>query len=220
MQKRSEKSFQAKPPLSSNKLINSITDLMLDKFVICLCEKDLSPLIIEGNPSKKQLQDAWQKVYDEYCDALKTKQQKGMKNLVTEVTILQQRVFAIHACVFRLSIQHSDEIVLELKKWINVREKLKPDNKEQYEKDLQSILTRCQSKYEIELKQRAKELEESVPKENQKVDKWYFEKMIVQLQKHMGISINKFKTTVASFVFMMADLLAKGEELDRQLRKA
>jgi hypothetical protein len=194
---------------------------MLDKFIVCLCEKDLSPLIIEGNPSKTELQDAWQKIYDEYADALKTKEQRGMKNLVTEVTILQQRVFAIHACVFRLSIQHSEEIVTELKKWINVREKLKPDNKEQYEKDLQSILTRCQSKYEIELKQRLKELDESLPKgETEKVDKWYFERMCVQLSKHMGISINKFKTTVASFVFMLADLLAKGEEMDRKLRKA
>jgi leucyl-tRNA synthetase len=133
--------------------------------------------------------------------------------------ILQQRVFAIEACVFRLSIQHSEEIVTELRKWITVKEKFDTSNPEQYQRDLQAIINRCKSRYEIDLRQRLTELEQRLPQTEQKIDKWYFEKMIVQLQKTFG-QINKFKTTVANFVFMMADLLARGEEMDRQLSKA
>jgi exonuclease VII large subunit len=199
-----------------HKIVDSITELMLDKFIICLCDGDLSVL---GEGTEEELKAAWQKIYDEYSDALTTKEQRGTRRESIDVMILQQRVFAIEACVFRLSIQHSEEIVTELRKWITVKEKFDTSNPEQYQRDLQAIINRCKSRYEIDLRQRLTELEQRLPQTEQKIDKWYFEKMIVQLQKTFG-QINKFKTTVANFVFMMADLLARGEEMDRQLSKA
>jgi hypothetical protein len=193
---------------------------MLHKFIICHCEGDLSQLIISGEPTKEQLQAAWSKIMDERSNALRGKEQIQIESLTKDIELLQVRINAIRACVLRLSFQHSDEIVAELKKWINVREKFDTSDPESYKKDLEAIVIRS-SKFLTELRHRSRELEMLVPKGDEtKTDKWYYEKMIVQLEKHMGKSIIKSQTSVANFDFMLADLMAKVEAIDRQLPKA
>lgn len=203
---------------AKKKLYTSATELFLDKFIICLCEEDYSVLIKDSEGiTEEDIKKAWDSIYFEYKDIIKDREQRNNETLIQEYTLLISRRNIINLCLYRLSEFHSDEIIEELKKWTMVVEKLDPGDPEQYAKDIESIRNR-NARIDVDIRHLEMELSKRLPEVvTDKIDKWHFEKVIVQLEKHIGKSIVKETTTTANYAFMLVDLIMKSEELNRQL---
>jgi hypothetical protein len=220
--KKELKEQQASSSLEPKKkqIISSITDLMLDKFIICMCDDDLSVLVLDWtNVNEDDVKAAWEKILDEYGDLLKDREQEHLQSITKEINLLITKKNVIYKCLYRLSIEYSEEIVNELKKWTLVLEKFDINNPESYAKDLENIRNR-NTRIDIDIRNLQNELDNHLPDgiENQS-DKYVFERTLIQLQKHMGHSINKFEISVASYALMLVDLIMKAEENDRQLNR-
>jgi hypothetical protein len=217
--KKELKEQQASSSLEPKKkqIISSITDLMLDKFIICMCDDDLSVLVIDWtNVNEDDVKAAWENILDEYKEALKSREQEHLESISREINYLVTKKNTINACLYRLAIAYSKETVAELSKWTLVIEKFDTSKDDQYYKDIESVKAR-NARIDIDIRHLKEELNKSLPEgiEN-KTDKYFFEKQIIHLEKHMHKPIIKSQTTVANFVFMIVDMIMRAEELERQ----
>jgi hypothetical protein len=186
------------------KVIDSITELMLSDFIVCLLDKDYSSLAVHRpSASQQELQQAWNKIYGEYLDGIVDSEQAAYINLSKEVVIMETRIEMITACLGVLSFSFDQEILDNLRAWTPIWETFDPTNPQQYNKDIESVEMRI-NEIKVELRQSKQELAQITP-ETEEVDRFYFEKVIVQLEKHKG-PIDKWRTTVANFVFSLRDL--------------
>jgi hypothetical protein len=205
------------PEPKKKQIISSITDLMLDKFIVATCDDDLSVLVIDwANVTEEDVKAAWENILDEYKEALKSREQEHLQTISKEINYLISKKNTIESCLLRLSIAYSKEIVDELNKWTLVIEKFDTSSVAQYQKDIDSIRAR-NTRINIDIRHLKEELKRNLPEgiEN-KTDKYFFEKQIIHLEKHMHKPIIKSQTTVANFVFMIVDMIMRAEELERE----
>jgi hypothetical protein len=185
-------------------VIDSITELMLSDFIVCLLDKDYSSLAVnKPSASQQELQQSWNKIYGEYLDGIVDSEQAAYINLSKEVVIMETRIEMITACLGVLSFNFDQEILDNLRVWTPIWERFDPADPQQYNKDIESVEMRI-NEIKVELRQSQQELAQITP-ETEEVDRFYFEKVIVQLEKHKG-PIDKWRTTVANFVFSLQDL--------------
>jgi hypothetical protein len=196
-------------------IISSASDLMLSKFIVCMCDQDYSGLIIKGNPTNEQLQKAWNKIYDEYLSIIKDKEQSYVMQLTKEVYLLEFKINIINTIVTSLSIRPDVEILKELKRWIPVWGEFNPGDEKKYLEELQLVINQSK-RLVIDLQSKTEELNDLIPKEKTNVTRDYFDKLIWQLSKYAKHQINKYTITVSEFAEGLADMRMMNEYLISQ----
>jgi hypothetical protein len=186
-------------------IVDSITDLMLSDFIVCLTKQNYSCLA-KGNieATEEQLSSAWDNIYNQYIDETDDSEQKAYVNLSKEAAVLEIKIQIIQACIEVLRLEHRAEIVEELRQWMPVFEKFDPADREQYLKDIQAVEMRS-AEFGVDLRHIQHELAEVTPEDSEPVSAMSFEKVLTQLEMHRKYKIDKFTTTVASFAFMLKD---------------
>jgi len=200
----------------SETLYHTISDLPLDRFVTCVCDGDLSALIITGAPTEIELQAAWETIYEQYIDALKDKDQMYILKLTKQINALEFDIKLIQLCIKRLSVEHSPEVLSQLKKVISVPGKFNPEDAEQYAKDLSVAITRSKSLI-LDIENKKGELSRITPKNaSEKMDRGSFDGLIVKISKYMHFRVDKKQTTVSEFVQMVVDMRETAESMEME----
>ncbi len=213
----SENNLLNKADLISKNIISSASDLTLDKFIVCLCDNDLSVLVINWDyVTEDDIKKAWNNIRNEYISVLKDKQQIYLYELSKEVNLLEFKIQQINLCVKYLSIEPNTEVLNELKKLVPVSGSFNPSDAQQYIKDLQLVINQSK-RLIIQLDEKRKELEELMPKQSGvAISKEYFDKLIVQVSKYMHFQVVKQTTTVTQFANMISDMKMMAEAIKKE----
>jgi hypothetical protein len=188
------------------KVIDQITELMMDKFIDGICNGNLKVLVIEGDPSVAVLEKAWSSIYQQYLDNMGDEEQKQSAKLITEINLLESRCNLVRLVVKRLRLQHSAEVIEDLKKVVAVDVVLDPADPDTYKKGLSRILSKCR-RWELDIQGKKEELALLQPDSSEeKIDAIHFDKIIIRLSRHMKFKVNKFKTAVSEFCMMFSDM--------------
>ena len=173
----------------NHNLYHRITDLPLHKFITCLVDKDLSPLIISGTPTKNQLLEAWQIIYDEFSDAIGGGENKTYLSLLKDITKLDNKLKFVESIVNILSTPYRDEsandIILVLNKICNTKFKFNDPA------ELQRCIDRSMSiKIQLELKMmQLKEMQGKMEGENKKPTREQFLDTLIELSDHVKYEV-------------------------------
>lgn len=137
-------------------------------------------------------------IYEEFFNAIKDKQGRYINKLIDDINLLQTKYALAQLAIkyMELTNERDAEVMSVLSSYLAIR----PTD------GLKIILTRSRKLLsDIDLKR--KELERISPKaDGSKVDRKYFTRLIVQVQKHFKIIIIKKEVTVAEFAEMIIDL--------------
>lgn len=203
---------------SSLILYRSIDTLPLDRFITCVCDQDLSVLVISGTPTPNELLSAWNDIYDEYVAAVNDKEQQHILRLTKEINCLEFDFKLIGLCVTRLEIEHSDEVLGILKKLIPTNLKFNPADLEQYKKDLSLVISKSKRMI-IEIENKRGELGKLAPEKGSRVTRSEFDKVIVRASKFMAYKVDKKTTTVSEFVRIVDEMRKEADSIE-QINKA
>lgn len=219
--------FKKKQIDISSHVINSITELTLDKFIMCVCDGNLSVLVKDWFLVKeKNIYDAWENIYTEYVNAIEDKEQRYILKLTKEINLLQCKLVMIYSIINTISTEYqltgkSDEKLLaNLKKYINVTGKFDPNDTDGYMRDLELVIANYK-RLMTEFQTKKIEYEKLIPKNSKsKVDRKYFDSIITQISKHMKSIVDPKNITVSLFVSMMMDMKTEAERIDKEIKKA
>lgn len=200
--------------ISSLKLYRSIDTLPLERFITCICDKDLTALVISGNATGEELVSAWNDIYDQYVIAVNDKEQQYILRLTKEINCLEFDYKLIGLCVTRLEIEHSEEVLGILKKLVPTNLKFNPADIEQYKKDLSLIISKSKRMI-VEIENKRGELGRLAPEKGERVNRSEFDKMIVRASKYMQYKIDKKATTVSEFVQIIDEMRKEADSIDK-----
>lgn len=92
-------------------------ELPLWNFVQVVTKGELSPLIIEGNPSDEQLIAAWDSIFTEYCDIMASKGQTYVLHIQREIKHIESKLTIMQLCIDRLQISYYEPAIEVLKEY-------------------------------------------------------------------------------------------------------
>lgn len=174
------------------KVHNNIVDLPLRKYVEALVDKNLHALVIEGDPTREELEQAWQDVQSQYGDAMGDMEHKVYLKILKDVTILDADYKLIHLYVELLEKMYIQQVAIELNKLLKSSFVLDPKDPVKYRKELQSALNQSKS-LKIKLDMKNIEFESIRTKyetDGVKPSKEYFQSILITLTDHSKVPLN------------------------------
>ena len=105
-----KRSQQSEPTKESLKLYQDCR-IPLDRFVDCLIDKELERLVISGNPTEFQLNEAWGKVYVEYLELTNKDSYNPMLDKMIDINTISAKVYFVDKALDFLRLNYDKEIV-------------------------------------------------------------------------------------------------------------
>ena len=189
-------------PITSpaGRIYTTTSSLPLNKFIVCLCDNDLSQLIIEGNPPQGELVAAWYNLYEEFLDAMQDKEGVHKIRLLETINKLQLRHDLIVLCVSRLRVAFNEEVLNTLRGLIHVSGSFDTNDSEAYYRNLQVIENRLGTiRLQIEEKKAEYAVLTNKDEEGSKPTRKNFDSLIAQVERFTHFHIDEEKTTVSRF---------------------
>ncbi|MEA5110368.1 hypothetical protein SDC9_36965 [bioreactor metagenome] len=187
-------------PLSN--LYTRCSSTPLDVFIDALVNKNLGRLVIYGKATHKQINDAWELLFTEYCEISGSPQYQGLVNLTREIGSLQSKLLSIRLCVKVLAYRYSARAVSTLRRF-GYNYKFNLQDPEGYLRDIKAVMTKSKS-VEIALDQSLVEYDKLLKESDGKnLTEDYFQKALVELSKFMGFRVNAREVTVSEYVAMI-----------------
>jgi hypothetical protein len=208
------------PASPSGKLYRNIHECPLSVFIICLCDGDLSALIIEGKVSDQVLLDTWEIIYQDYSDAISSDTEQAAQGIVRKINLLEFRITKTLAIQTYLDLKHDDEYV-ELLRHIGAADTKYPDVphlQQMWWKRINGRVKRWQVEVEAE-KRKLALLNQSMPGAQGRATRETFQDFIVQIEKYVRFNINEKETSVGRFVAMVKDYQRYVIALSKQVKK-
>lgn len=197
-------------------LHRSCKALPLFNFIECYCNNDLTYLIISGEPTEAELQDAWNEILLEYLGLVKNEKSSYLFDLGKRITLLQYHIQHINDAVEILHYKYDSDIAGDLR---GMGYKLSAEyNTEEYTKQLDMIVSKCKTRvFELgELQDEYKRLDDTVTGTKQTEED--FNLTIASLSKHQGYHINKKETTLLEFCSIFNLYLKEIAHLEKQAK--
>lgn len=174
----------------------------LDVFIDALVNKNLGRLVIYGNASRREINEAWELLFTEYCEISGSPQYQRLVNLSREIGGLQSKLLSIRLCVKVLGYRYSARAVTTLRRF-GYNYKFNLQNPEGYVRDIKAVMTKSKS-VEIALDQSLAEYDKLLKESDGKnLTEDYFQKALVELSKFMGFRVNAREVTVSEYVAMI-----------------
>lgn len=196
----------------SLKLYQDCSKLTLVKFLDCLFDDDLGVLIISGSPSKEQLQEAWNKIYLEYCTLIQDRSYNELFEKSKEVVVLQAKISLVDSIVKNLCLAY-DPVLVKMLDNLGLKSKVLPeDDGDVLQSKLEAVITRAR-RWITQLDIKNDELQKLRKKnENSKGGREVFDDYLGNLSKFNGYYVNEREITVGRFC---RDLNRMNEVLER-----
>jgi len=193
------------------KIIDSCNDLMLNNFVKILTHGELSLLIIEGEVNLTDLQNAWNKIYSEYCNLSQSKSYSYIFKLSKETAILRCKILAVKSALQSIVYCENDEAIDILKQC-----KYKYD-KENKDKSINIILSLLKTD-EVRLSLKEKELNDFNKSQitNKKINESDFTDSLITLSKYIGYHVKATEITVLEYITLSNQYKQYCETLEKQ----
>ena len=208
-------SSNSQPASQSSKLYRHLYAIPLENFIRCLCDNDLTALIIEGQATDDELSAVWSRLYDEYSDKMSDEDGSYLKSLVRDINMTETKVLVIGSLCRMLDYCYSFELHEELNKWTGMKQPLQPGDTEGNSKILLHIVGRA-SKWQMDAQNLRKEFGEMAENKSN-VDGYsrdYFDGWIVALSRHNKYHVNRYETMVSEFIIMVQDLKQAAKGMD------
>lgn len=196
----------------------SINTLPLINFINCLCDNDLSFIVISGNPSIETLQRAWGVIYEQFLDGMKDREGIRRLRLMGKINHLNFIYELVHLCVRFLEQAYDREILDILRRHIAIVGEFNPEDVAQYFKDLQNLLTRAQS-IKAQILDKTAEYAALGGKPGQKATTEQFNRFIAQVSIYTKFHIDKRVVTIAEFIGYYDIMRETEEAMQSQLNK-
>ncbi|MBS1915661.1 MAG: hypothetical protein JST87_05250 [Bacteroidetes bacterium] len=203
----------------SYELYNSTSDLPLYKFIKCICNNDLSQLVISGKVPDHVLSETWVKIYGEYLEGMKDKMGAHKLRLVSHINDLQFTYDMIQLCVKRMKIAPSQPAIDFISTHIMVFGlKFNTEDMQGYMNDLKVVEGRSQTLllHIAEKKQEYELLEgKSVDGDNVQITEKHFDSMIAQLSIYAKFHVDKRQFTVNEFCELYKSATEHAEAIEK-----
>lgn len=95
---------------SQGLVFRNCSELTLDRFIEIVTSGLLTPLIKDGNPSEVELNEAWESIFNEYCDISNGQSQTYVLQLTREIKYLQWKITIINTIIERLKLSYVPEL--------------------------------------------------------------------------------------------------------------
>lgn len=166
-------------------------------------------LIISGQPTNKQLQEAWVEIRSEYAESIKTQKTTIVFDLYKKIIYTQWKMFALESLIFQLEEEFEEEAAMMLVELgFDLIENL--TDRVAYLKQLEgvrieaNVLIVMLNQYVLEYE--AAVNEDAVNTSGQPVE-LDSDKELAALSRFQGYRINKNKITVAEFIAIVNSFL-------------
>lgn len=191
------------------RLFTRCSQTPLDVFIDALVNKNLDRLVIYGKATQKQISDAWELLFTEYCEISGSPQYQRLVHLLRTIGSTRAKLLSVRACIAVLSHRYSERSVQTLRLFgykysFNVNDKIS------YANDLKSLEQKIKTS-ELSLIQTEKEYYELLNESENSNDDNYFPQTLIELSKYMGFRINPREITVSEFVLMQKRMLKEYE---------
>lgn len=200
------------------KLLRRCEEVTMEQFMACMCENDLSVLVVEGVPTPEELAEAWAALFYEYCDVVGASEAKYHAKITLHIELLRSQVNMGTGWLKMLQYRHSDNIVKALQN-IGFEYDFDPADDVQLAGDIARAYAEIRS---LSLDLKAKEMEFEHILKNKKttddgVDRKYFYAVfdnINDLKKREAINA---QSTVMQFAIALSRI---AEEMERKSKNA
>lgn len=195
-------------------LYRHISRLPMEKFIDCVCDNDLTGLIIDGAPTDEQLREAWVMILSQYYE-MKGGVEDEQWRLSVDVQRLQNHLAIVDRCVTFLKLKYSESIATSLNK-LGYPFKPKDTDPTKYGGALNSVVQKSKTKY-IQLKQMIKQLDSMIKEiKNEKPKREDFEKVLNELEEMQGATYDFSLLTVQRYLLLEKKYLRKIEMMQNK----
>jgi hypothetical protein len=101
----------------------------------CICNDNLKSLVIEGDPTKAELEEIWDNLYIEFCDLIGNSE--GLR-LAKDIKYLESKLDICKLCLYCLKIDYNADCVKILQDF-GYRRKFNPEDPESYTNDIKGV---------------------------------------------------------------------------------
>lgn len=197
--------------------------LPLDRYIVCIVDKDLSALInapdtvLQGETPKDytlELKKVWLAIQAEYLSLSQSTMDVDMITTSLEIDAIGVKIELL-GHVLELSQQYFSPLFVEIFKSYGVYVELDPSDQIQYLKNLNRISSKSKIfivQYNDKLAQ-LKKMQSGKP--DTKIDRMYFNTSISVLSKFMGYEIKESDTTVSKYISIMNLYSKHCEEINK-----
>lgn len=172
----------------------------LDVFIDVLVNKNMSRLIRFGKATQRELSEAWEQLFTEYCEISGSPQYQHMLNLLRQIGGMKSKILSVQLCITVLNSRYSSKCQKTLKSF-GYNFHFDADDSVSYLKDLKAVATKIKST-EFALEQAEKEYKKLIEKTDEKVTEKQFDEAIIELSKYMGYRVDRKQVTVTEYVYM------------------
>lgn len=183
-------------------LYTSCHKIPLNLFRECYCENNLQALIIKGHPPLTELQNAWEKLYEEFNDLRKGDNYQASTDKIYEINKLRLKIEFTQKVLqlFQSSVYSKD--VNEKLKAIGINIDLNPDNEKDFYTGVKKIVSKVKKWY-TDLEELRVELGNIQVNEVQDYSiNDYFDDTLDAISKFNGYRVKETDVTVAQFLRM------------------
>lgn len=156
-------------------------------------------LVKYGNAPVKQINEAWEDLFTDYCELLNLPQYSRMVNLTKEIGSLQSKMLCINLCIRVLSVRYSYKCVQILRRF-GYNYKFSISDPQGYWKDLETVIKKSKSS-ELALDRALNEYKTLFSSTEEKAPTYeVFQNNLIELSKFMGYRVNPKEVTVSEYV--------------------
>lgn len=179
-----------------------------------MCDGKLEVLVIYGPATREVLESAWEKIYDEFIEKMQDADGQYVHDQIRDLNLLRTKINAVTTIVeyirWLLTAQIEvdlDSILSELNTWSNLSVRLDQSDKAACERILEMVMAHVTT-WKVEAEQMRIEMEKSTAGQegHAKMDREYFDHLLVALSIANKFKVNRQETTVREFVIMVQAL--------------
>lgn len=181
-------------------LYRTCAELSMDKFLTCLCDEDLTALIISGNATENRLREQWAMILEEYFE-LKGDTVNSVETLKLQKDISRFRnhLYLVDVFVNFLKFRYSD-VIADCVRKLGYPFNPKSHEPENYRNDLQVVVNKSKTKY-IQLQQSIDLLKKALEKiKDNKPTRQEFEKSLILIEEVQKVTYSMETLTVSKFL--------------------
>ncbi|MHB9057110.1 MAG: hypothetical protein ACYC2P_13350 [Paludibacteraceae bacterium] len=179
--------------LSLASYFDNCSDLSLYLFVKVLTTGEHKWLIKSGNPTKEQLKEAWEQIFDEYSRLSENKQQNYLLNLLREYYSIPNKLTIIQTIVDNLALRYDPNLIALLRQ-MGFRHSYSPET---FVNDLKLTVTQAKGLI-LKYKSLYEDLEK-LQKQDNKVEPNDYDLILSELSKYQGYRLDPKTITVSEF---------------------
>ena len=187
--------------MNRSNIYHRCSDTNMDVFIDCLVNQKLERLIRFGSASPSQLEAAWESLFNEYCDLIKSPQYQYILSLSKDIGLLSTKLLTVRACLHVLSFRYSEKAIRVLISY-GYKEKFPREDLLAYKASLERISLKLKA-VEIALEQRKQEYHLATIDTGKKVSEESFVNTFLVLSKYMGYHVKPSQITVLEYAALL-----------------